>query len=383
MLSLNKIYSGDSLEVLKTFPDECIDCVITSPPYYGLRDYSVDGQIGLEKTLDEYLEKMLAITAELKRVLKLTGTMWWNHGDSYSGSMNGAGDTTSTNRNKPESYKQMYKGQKPGNQVGILNKSLLLQAHRLAIRMVDEQKWILRNTIIWHKPNVMPSSVKDRFTVDYEPVFFFTKSKKYWFETQYEPYGAPMNRWGGYKLEAKGKSEWDRGTGQSSYRDRNMRPNELGRNKRAVWKIATHPFSEAHFATFPEKLIEPMVKAGCPEFICKKCGKAREKIFEGIGGSIGKSWHSHKEDLTVGAGQISRIGDCVNEKGEKYQRIDKGHTDCGCNAGWTSGIVLDPFMGAGTTAKVARMLGRNYVGIELNEEYIKIANKRLAQQILC
>src|SRR3990167_2205731 len=184
----NKIICGDSLEVLKTLPTDSVDCIITSPPYYGLRDYGVDGQIGLEKSLAEYLDRMLAITAELKRVLKFTGTLWWNHGDSYAGSGMGGGDTGfSKERHRPEllSYKT-GKNKRPLNKENP-TKSLLLQAHRLAIRMIDEQGWILRNQLIWHKPNCMPSSVKDRFTVDFEPIFFFTKSKKYWFEPQREP----------------------------------------------------------------------------------------------------------------------------------------------------------------------------------------------------
>ena len=303
----NKIICGDSLEVLKTLPADSVDCIITSPPYYGLRDYGVEGQIGLEKTLAEYLDRMLTIPAECKRILKPVGVMFWNHGDSY-----GTGSGTGIRNGKQATVRgtQMNKTwQREGKKKIIgYEKSLLFQNFRLAIRMCDEQKWIARNLLIWHKPNVMPSSAKDRFTVDFEPVFFFSKSKKYWFETQYEQYAEPMNRWGGDNLKANGKSEWDNETGQTIYRDRNMRPNSLGRNKRAVWKIATHPFKEAHFATFPEALIEPMIKAGCPQ----------------------------------------------------------------------GGVVLDPFFGAGTSGMVAKKLGRNFIGIELNPDYIEIANKRLA-----
>src|SRR3990167_10591238 len=190
---VNTIICGDALEVLKTLPDECIDCVITSSPYYGLRDYGVEGQIGLEPTLNEYLDKILSITAELKRVLKKTGTMWWNHGDSY-GTSHSPGSLGKYDKN-PDRFAQLdnsEKGRSPGPE-----KCLLLQNFRLAQRMIDEQQWILRNVLIWHKPNVMPSSVKDRFTVDFEPIFFFSKSKKYWFEQQFEPYQGPLNRWGG------------------------------------------------------------------------------------------------------------------------------------------------------------------------------------------
>ena len=172
--------------------------------------------------------------------------------------------------------------------------------------MTDELGFIERNEVIWYKRNCMPSSAKDRFTVDFEKVFFFTKSKKYYFEQQFEAYTKPLDRWSGNTLEDNGKSEWSKGTGQPLYRDRNMRPNEQGRNKRAVWQVNTKPYKEAHFATYPEALIEPMIKAGCPE----------------------------------------------------------------------NGIVLDPFFGSGTTGVVALKQNKNFIGIELNQEYIKIAEKR-------
>ena len=172
----NKIIHGDVLKELEKIPGESIDCIITSPPYYGLRDYGVTGQIGLEKTLDGYLQKMLAVTKELKRVLKKEGTLWLNHGDSYAGGGGGnygyglsslQGGSHPTNKKNRKEYLESN---------GVLAKCMELQNYRLVIRMIDEQGWILRNTIIWHKPNCMPSSVKDRFTVDYEPLFFFSKS---------------------------------------------------------------------------------------------------------------------------------------------------------------------------------------------------------------
>ena len=327
-MEYNKIICGDTLEVLKQLPDEFVDCVVTSPPYYGLRDYGVDGQLGLEKNLNEYLDKMLLITGELKRVLKKSGTMWWNHGDSYGGLAHS--DWSSSN---PEIQKKYQKNATMKDfaeqrlRKGI-EKCMLLQNYRLVLKMIDEQQWILRNTIIWHKPNCMPSSVKDRFTVDYEPVFFFSKSKKYWFETQYESNetreftarqdGARAKKFN-YRIRDAIRKE-----GQPQYKASNQEVKEyglryavrynnpLGRGKRSVWKIATKPYSEAHFATFPPALIETPIKAGCPK----------------------------------------------------------------------GGLVLDPFMGSGTTAFVARSLGRNYLGIELNKEFIKLAEKRLIQNII-
>lgn len=297
-----RIIQGDSLEVLKTLPDESVDCVITSPPYWALRDYGCEGQLGLEPTFQEYIDKLCNIFDEAKRVLKKEGTCWVNIGDTYNGNKEGKTDNkvcdylknTTTNLHKK-------KGDLP-------DKCLCQIPSRFAIEMTN-RGWILRNEIIWHKPNCMPSSAEDRFTVDFEKVFFFVKSKKYYFEQILEPYTAPLDRWGGDNLKADNESEWDKGTGQSTYRTRNMRPNEEGRNKRTVWSITTKGFSEAHFATYPEALVEPMIKSGCP----------------------------------------------------------------------LGGIVLDPFSGSGTTGRVAIDNGREYIGIELNSEYIKIQEKRLMQ----
>lgn len=377
----NKIYQGDALAVLKTLPDGFVDCIITSPPYYGLRDYGVEGQLGLEPTLEEFIDKMLLITAELKRVLKKTGTLWWNHGDSYAGSGKGYGD-----KQADPKFKSILRGGGTARsrtlrpeRSDIPAKSLMLQAHRLAIRMIDEQGWILRNQIIWHKPNVMPASIKDRFTVDYEPILFFTKSKKYFFEKQFEPLKEETQKdkrvVEGYK-NIRGRS-WDKDPNSVHTAMGSMKVSLLGRNKRSVWKIATKPYSEAHFATFPFDLIETPIKAGCPEMICNKCATAREKIFEASGKTLGKGWHDHSDDLVKGMQGRGGVPDDPDYKVEF-----KGYTDCGCNAGWRGGIVLDPFMGSGTTAFVARQLGRKYLGIELNPEYIKLANKRLSQKVL-
>jgi site-specific DNA-methyltransferase (adenine-specific) len=270
-MNLNTIYTGDALEVLRTLPDGSVDCCITSPPYWGLRDYNVFGQLGQEDTPELYLQALLAIFNEIRRVLKPGGTCFVNLGDTYSG-----------------------------------NKSLLITPYRFAWQMI-EAGWVLRNIIVWHKPNQMPSGAKDRFTVDFEPVFFFSKEQQYYFAQQLESYTKPLNRWTGDDLIAKEHGSWASGTGQKVYRNRNMRPNPAGRNMRTVWSVNTVPFKGAHFAAYPEKLVERMLLAGCPP----------------------------------------------------------------------GGVVLDPFFGAGTTGLVARNMDRNYIGIELNAEYVKMAEKRL------
>ena len=193
----NKIIHGDSLEVLQTLPGESIDCVVTSPPYWALRDYGVPGQLGLESTFNEYISKLCDIFDEVKRVLKKEGTCWVNIGDTYVGSGFGAGGK--------HHFLSDQALKNPTKFAGLPNKSLCQIPSRFAIEMCN-RGWILRNEIIWHKPNCMPQSVKDRFTVDFEKIFFFVKSKKYYFETQYEP--ALMNRWGGNSFTPKKDYEY-------------------------------------------------------------------------------------------------------------------------------------------------------------------------------
>jgi len=292
----NTVHHGDCLTVLKTFPDEFIDCCVTSPPYWGLRDYGIEGQLGLEPTFHEYLDRLIAIFDEVKRVLRKDGTCWVVLGDTYSGGVNN------------NDSKKVYgaKTLKPIKAVGFQCKSLLQIPSRFAIMMTDHG-WILRNEIIWYKPNAMPSSVKDRFTVDFEKVFFFVKNKKYWFEQQLE-----KSIWfekdkraitGG--ITKSGKSITSEGNQYQINKSGSFRK-DGNRNKRCVWQIPTKPFKEAHFAVFPPTLVEPMIQAGCPE----------------------------------------------------------------------NGIVLDPFIGSGTVAQVATLHRRNWIGIELNPEYIKLADKR-------
>ena len=338
----NKIITGDCLEVMKDWPDGSVNCCISSPPYWALRDYGVDGQLGLEPTFEEYIDKLCTIYDEVKRVLRPDGTCWVNLGDTYAGSGRGGGGSfekicQSFRRDRELIPKSDY--QVPG----ISAKSLCLIPQRFAIEMVN-RGWILRNTIIWHKPNPMPSSAKDRFTVDFEYVFFFVKNKKYWFEQQYEEYVLPMNRWGGIytdgNVEGSKYLKEDIDPAQLTQRPRSMRPNALGRNKRTVWTIPTQPYPESHFATFPEKLVEPMIKAGCPEFVCKKCGKAREKVYD-VNHPIERENIRNKTPRADGGISMPE----VPEKGWQVERTEKGYTDCGCGEGFRPGIVCDPFCG--------------------------------------
>lgn len=373
-MEVNKIYCGDTLEIIKKFPDESIDCIVTSPPYWGLRDFGVEGQIGLESTLEEYIEKILRITAELKRVLKKTGVMFWNHGDCYGANELRRDIISGALGEKRQKKTPVYK--RPSI---IPQKCMAMQNYRLILQMIDEQGWILRNIIIWYKPNHMPSSVKDRFTNAYEPVFMLVKNKKYWFDLDAVRVSQKLERAG----DKRGKRVYDNPNGIKELGwSKEYIPYPLGKNPGDVWEISTQPLPEAHFATFPERLVEPMIKAGCPQWICKKCGKARERIVEKRLIVCKKFEDKGKAYFNVAGGSkempaIPRARTGLEGYNE-YHTL--GWTDCGCNAGWRPGIVLDPFIGAGTVAVVAKKLGRNFIGIELNPEYIKMAEKRIEKE---
>lgn len=303
---IDQILKGDALKTLKKIESNSVDCVVTSPPYWNLRDYKMSGQIGLEKNFEKYIKNLCEIFDEIKRVLKKEGTCFVNIGDTYAGTMPKKPGDFGKNSKVARGLDEAYSNRGTKNQ-SVKDKCLIQIPARFAIEMCN-RGWALRNEIIWHKPNCMPSSVEDRFTVDFEKIFFFVKNKKYWFEQQLEEYINPINRWGGNMVKRlNGSDEYG-----MKQRIRSYRPTEEGRNKRTVWSINTKPFNDAHFAVFPEQLAATMIKAGCPE----------------------------------------------------------------------GGLVLDPFLGSGTTARVAKDLGRHYLGIELNPAYIKIAKKRLAQQNL-
>ena len=307
MVKINQIFNSCCLDGLKTLPDNSIDCCVTSPPYWSLRSYECDGQFGIEDDYNDYIRRLADVFVEVKRVLKKSGTCFVNIGDTYGG----AGHGEAKHGKAKERYKLMGDSNKTGKLTNTpLNKSMLLIPYRFAAIMVDNG-WKLRNIIIWHKPNQLPQGVTDRFTNDFEPIFFFTKSNRYDFIQQFEPYEKPLDRWGGDSLTASGKSEWSENTGQNAYRNRDLRPNPEGRNMRCVWSINTKGEKEKHYAMYPQMLVKRCIEAGCPE----------------------------------------------------------------------GGIVLDPFMGSGTTAVVARKLNRNYVGFELNAEYIRIAERKLNREL--
>jgi DNA modification methylase len=375
------LYNGECLDVLKTLPDESVNCVITSPPYWALRDYGVDNQLGLEKTFQEYITRLCNIFDEVKRVLRKDGTVWVVIGDTYSGMKVG---NTECYKN-PNVMTNAFKKEKSN----ISEKCLLQIPSRFAIEMCN-RGWILRNEIIWYKKNCMPSSAKDRFTVDFEKVLFFVKNKKYWFNQQFEkhltqenrPDAIVRNREYNYnsKLNAMNKKKYT----PRSRRGGDKNPdffNPLGRNKRTVWQINPKPFKGAHFAVFPPELIKTPMMAGCPKYICKKCGKARERIYKReISFHSGSGMAGNRPEGKWKNGQQENSGSYDIRMGPKQNIIEKGYTDCGCNVGFEIGVVMDIFMGSGTVGLVAEELGYKWIGIELNKEYCEMDKKRIKNQ---
>ncbi len=312
-MEVNKIYNGNSLDVLKTLPDESIDCCVTSPPYWGLRDYGMNGQIGVEETPEAFVNKLADLFDEVKRCLKDDGTLWLNLGDSYiSAKCDYMPTQTLKNGNKSDYIqKDSGLGYPPNRrtQAGYKSKDLVGIPWMVAFELRKRGRW-LRCDIVWNKPNPMPESVQDRPTRSHEFIFLMSKSKKYYYD--YEAIKTPSQNpdvdYSKTHLVGNKRNPTDKVNG--------FRPRETSAiyemaNKRDVWTVTTKPCADAHFATFPEELIVDCILAGCRE----------------------------------------------------------------------GGTVLDPFFGSGTTGIVARKKNRNYIGIEINPKYIKIAENRLYKEI--
>jgi len=393
---------GDCLEKLRGLADNSVQCIVSSPPYFGLRDYGSDGQIGLEQSPEAYIAKLVEVFGEARRVLKDNGTLWLNLGDSYS--------TGAKHRPVPD---------------GLKSKDLMFIPHKVAIAL-QADGWWARSDIVWNKPNPMPESVTDRPTKAHESIFLLTKSARYFYDNEAvreanSPTGMPFGASNSTKQRDLNDSKGERlgrnsALGPSSFENR-YRLATQGRNRRSVWTVdnslaeflafaksqgidlievakryangnreladvfdvATKPFKESHFATFPPKLIEPCILAGTSEAgECPFCGKAWVRVVEREGKT--------KRQLLneIGGANYHKVnGNGLNYKGghnlPERQSTTIGFTpQCQCPPhAPVPQTVLDPFNGAGTSGVVALRHGRNYIGIELNPEYLEMSRKRL------
>ena len=374
-----QILLGDCRERLKELPSNSIHCVVTSPPYWGLRDYGVDGQIGLERSVDEFLAVMVDVFRQVRRVLRDDGTCWMNLGDTYCNGgapkKHGGMGHVSGGQKKLQEMKGMVYHPHRLDTGNIKPKDLIGIPWRTALALQNDG-WYLRSDIIWHKPNPVPEPDRGRPTVAHEYLFLLTKSPKYYYDTDAirevkgdeptpEDYAAGL----GSNLGAD-SLRWSAGYKKISHNL--IHPG--GRNKRTVWTISTEGFPGAHFATFPQKLVEPCILAGTSaKGACGECGAPYRRVTEPspeYQERLGAGWHDHQGDLEKG-----QRGTPAAFNG--LTRITIGWSGCGCNAPVVPCRVLDPFNGAGTTGVVARRLMRHYVGIELNPEYAEMAEQRL------
>lgn len=373
----NQILCGDALTTLKTLPSESVHCIVTSPPYYALRDYGVDGQIGLEETPAAFVAKLVEVFREARRVLRSDGTLWCNMGDSYAAAnshTNKVCGNPAFNEQRPS--REATTTPIKGIPCAFKPKDLMMIPARLAIALQDDG-WYLRSDIIWHKPNAMPESVEDRPTSAYEHLFLLAKSERYFYDN--DAIREPTQDVGFKekkltRLPSLVGNHGTRGHDGNGMRMETVYNNPLGRNKRNVWPIASQPYSEAHFATMPPKLVEPCILAGTSPRACEHCGAPWQRQTERTpmvirngpkSGHYGSRTTDGLSGTMVAPAETRTIG---------------WQSTCTCtNQGNGKCIVLDPFMGAGTVALVAIGLQRDYLGIELNPEYVRLIEKRIAE----
>jgi site-specific DNA-methyltransferase (adenine-specific) len=330
-----RVLLGDALERLQELPSGSVDTVVTSPPYFLLRNYGVDGQLGAEDTVETWVAGLRSVMGEVARVLKEDGSVWLNLGDTYS-------------RHAKH---------------GALPKSLLLGPERLLLGLIEDG-WVVRNKLVWAKPNPMPASVRDRLSCTWEPIYLLVRSRNYFFDldavrvapsegTTRKKQAGKRGRPAKYETEDGGRPSWSGplagdNAGLSAMKRAGRSSHPLGKNPGDVWRLPTAAYHGAHFATFPEGLVERPLLAGCPERTCLSCGTA---------------WR--RPPLVQKLGSLA-VRSVVRKS-------------CGCGSrAWQPGLVLDPFMGAGTVGVVAERLGRRWLGIELNEEFVTLAEARIA-----
>jgi DNA modification methylase len=324
----NSILVGDVRQRIGELPSGSVDCVITSPPYFQLRNYGAEEQIGLESHVDEWVEHLRDVLAAVARVLKPSGSAWLNVGDTHSGH----------------------------TREGAPPKSLLLGPERLALALIEDG-WLVRSKVVWQKRNPLPSSARDRLSCTWEVIYLLTRSPRYFFDLDAiriphtsRQTGKPGSATPVYPPPGHGAPDWaserDGGNkGLAALRDRGMVGHPLGKNPGDVWTLSTAVFRGAHFATFPKQLVERPLLASCPERVCAGCGRPWEREIE----------------QTLGG--LAVRGELIRQ--------------CDCQRGWRPGLVLDPFLGSGTVALVAIEHRRDWLGIELNPDFAALAEQRI------
>lgn len=414
---LNDIHVGDARDL--PLPDSSIHCVMTSPPYFGQRDYGVDGQIGLEESLGDFVDELVEVGEEIRRVLRPDGNWWLNLGDSFAGSWGAQSKSDEANHRDRDAYP----GKNPARNGTLRRKSKMLSPHRVAIALQDAG-WVVRSDAVWSKPNPMPHSVKDRLHEHKEFVFHLTPEPMYWFDldavrestdTQLDP------------------EEYEKHLGESFHDHSNDEEQRMsqgskasvthpnGKNPGDILEVTVKQFPEAHFAVYPPELCELPIKSSCPPVVCAGCGRPYERVNEA--GDIRSNPNDRRQkaeavrladehDLTdEHLEAVRRVGfhdDGISnhEHDGGFEKVDRETAELARevqealgsyarefwtvpreSAGWTqacdcetdeteAGIVLDPFAGAGTTCLVAKRLRRRFVGIDLNPDYVALAQRR-------
>lgn len=320
----NEILLGDALARSRNLPEASVDSIVTSPPYFRLRDYGMGEQLGLEGQVDEWAEELRGLVNALGRVLTPTGTIWLNLGDSYS-----------THRRE-----------------GAARKSLLLGPERLALKLIEDG-WTIRNKIVWAKTNTIPTSVTDRLATKHEVIYVLARQPKYFFDLDAirVPHigRTPKPR---TVRPHKERPKWlgpnsDGDRGLAALHAAGLQGHPLGKNPADVWQLAVSGYRGAHFATYPVALAKRMVLAGTPEARCSVCRTAHRR-------------------------PVRRLGAVATRLALQSM--------CDCTAPSEPGLVLDPFMGSGTTAIAAENLGRDWLGIELNPVFVDLATERISAE---
>lgn len=390
-----QIIVGDCIDVLRTMQDRSVHCCVTSPPYWGLRDYGVEGQIGLEETPEAYVARLVEVFREVRRVLRDDGTCWVNLGDSYANDTKWGG-TTGGKHVTALHGENVGRGKR---NTGLKAKDLVGIPWRVAFAL-QADGWYLRQDIIWAKPNPMPESVTDRCTKSHEYIFLLSKSARYFYDA--EAIKESAGGWNGSKFDDARDLEIRPNTGRGPRFGGNKFPDAGSdgpysgnvyhpsgtRNKRSVWTVPSAPFKEAHFATFPPRLIEPCILAGVPKMACSACGAPWVRVVEkgapdmvhrkacGADATGGYNGTATKDYASGGAQNASATKARILAGMVERKTVGFRHT-CECNADTIPGTVLDPFGGAGTTGLVAKRMMRRAILIELNPEYATMARKRI------